>query len=152
MTAEEVARREINKCNIMQLATCADNIPWVVTVHFYADDDLNLYWCSRPDRRHSQEIRQNTNASATILIHENTTEENWVIGITVSGKAEELKMLDGKLAQAYIDKLIKDPQMPQKIASGEIPDKWYRLKPESMILFDTKNFPTSPRQQLNFKI
>jgi nitroimidazol reductase NimA-like FMN-containing flavoprotein (pyridoxamine 5'-phosphate oxidase superfamily) len=151
MNAEEVIKKEVNNCNIMQLATCANDKPWVVTVHFYADDELNLYWCSRPDRRHSEEVRANPNASATILVHENTEAENWVIGITYSGQVEELAALDNKLAQAYIDKLLKDPELPRKIASGEIPDKWYRLKPENIILFDTKNFPAGPRQELNLK-
>jgi uncharacterized protein YhbP (UPF0306 family) len=91
MDPKDVIRRNINKCNIMQLATSSNDIPWVVTVHFYADDELNLYWSSRDSRRHSQEIASNPNAA----------------------------------------------------------DKGYRLKPSNIILFDTKNFPENPRQELN---
>jgi len=151
VNVEDLIRQYVNQSNIMQLATCLNDQPWVVTVHFYADADLNLYWSSRSDRRHSQEIAANPNVSATILTHENTTEENWVIGLTASGQAEQLDSLGDDITGAYIKKLLKDPELPFKIASGAVPDKWYRLKLLSIILFDNKDFPTEPRQEWHAK-
>jgi nitroimidazol reductase NimA-like FMN-containing flavoprotein (pyridoxamine 5'-phosphate oxidase superfamily) len=144
---EDFVRQYVNQVNIMQLATCSDNQPWVVTVHFYADDDLNFYWTSRPDRRHSKELAVNPKVSSTALVHENTSQEDWVIGLTVSGEAKLIENVDAKIAQAYIGKLLKDPNLPANIKNGTDPAKWYILKPTSIIWFDTKNFPTDPRQQ-----
>lgn len=148
MDPKDVIKQQINQVNIMQLATSLNDVPWVVTVHFYADDELNLYWSSRDNRRHSQEITANPNAAATILVHENTEAENWVMSVTASGQAEPVEDLDDEIAAAYIKKLLKDPELPAKIKSGSVPDKWYRLKPASIILFDTKNFPQNPRQEV----
>ena len=144
---EDFLEQYINKSNILQLATSADNQPWVVTVHYFADQEFNLYWTSKPDRRHSKEIILNPKVSATILVHENTPSEDWVIGITVSGEARQVESIDSKIAEAYIKKLLKDPDLPANITNGTDPAKWYVLKPLSLILFDSKDFPTQPRQE-----
>jgi nitroimidazol reductase NimA-like FMN-containing flavoprotein (pyridoxamine 5'-phosphate oxidase superfamily) len=149
MKAGDLIKKYINQSNILQLATSVKDMPWVVTLHFYADEDLNLYWSSRHNRRHSQEVLTNPNASATILVHENTQKENWVIGVTLSGQAELVEDLNDSIAQAYVKKLLKDPDLPLKIRDGSVPDKWYRLKPETIILFDNKDFPENPRQVIN---
>ena len=148
MSPSSVAREAINRVQIMQLATSRADKPWVVTVHFYADDDFNIYWISRADRRHSEELRANPNVAATILVHENTADENWVTAITISGQAEELSKLDDTIAQAYLAKLGKNPEEVQGAAKGDGPAKFYRLKSSQIILFDTKNFPENPRQEV----
>lgn len=56
----------------MQLATAVNDQPYLCTVHYYSDDNLNFYWSSKPFRRHSGEIEQNPKVSTYVLIHENT--------------------------------------------------------------------------------
>jgi nitroimidazol reductase NimA-like FMN-containing flavoprotein (pyridoxamine 5'-phosphate oxidase superfamily) len=145
---EDLIRQYINQVNILQLATSKDDQPWIVTVYFYADENHNIYWNSRPNRRHSQDIESNPNVAAILLIHENTASEDWVIGLTISGQAKIIENLDDKLSEVYISKLLKDPDLPAKIKNGTDPAKWYRLKPSSLVLFDTKDFPTDPRQEV----
>lgn len=149
MDSKELIKQYINQPIIMQLATSQDNQPWVCTVHFYADEDLNFYWVSRTDRRHSKEIAANPKVSATIVVHENTATEDWVISITAEGVAELLETsIVQKIGQDFINKTSKDPTMLEKVMTPDNPDKFYRLKPSRVVLFDSKNFPTNPRQEV----
>jgi len=50
----------------MQLATALDNQPWVCSVWFAADKDLNIYWFSSTTRRHSGEVLKNKKVAAAI--------------------------------------------------------------------------------------
>lgn len=132
----------------MHLATAVNNKPWVCNVHFFADDDFNFYWISTPVRRHSAEIAQNANVSATIKVHEDTPDEPYVIGISVEGTAKLLTDEETKvIGRYYIDKLKKVPTLVDDILSGKNPHKFYRLKPTNIVLFDTKNFLDNPRQE-----
>ncbi len=147
MDPKELARQYLNDIKIMQLATADDNGPWVCTVHFYADGDFNIYWCSRTDRKHSQQLEKNPMASATVMVHENTPEEDYVAAVTLAGKAELMKEIPQDAREAYIAKLdrpsflLPDPDDPKNT------QEFYRLKPETMVVFDTKNFPKAPRQE-----
>jgi uncharacterized protein YhbP (UPF0306 family) len=133
---------------VMQLATCVNNRPWACNVHFYMDDDLNLYWISTPLRRHSQEIAQNPYVAATIKVHEDTPTEKYIIGITFEGKAEQLSNDEiGEVGEQYITKLKKDPSLLSDLQSGKNPHKFYKLMPENIVVFDTKNFADAPRQE-----
>jgi uncharacterized protein YhbP (UPF0306 family) len=148
---EDLIKQYVNKSNIMQLATCVNDQPWVVTLHFFADEQLNFYWTSRPERRHSKEIFLNSNVSNTILLHENTDDEDWVIGLSANGKAELLDEVEDSVSSAYVAKLLKNPDLPAKITNGSDPAKWYRFIPSSIVLFDNKDFPNDPRQELEIK-
>lgn len=64
---EQIIREYIDKSLHMSLATCVDGRPWVCEVHFAYDDDLNVYFRSKEDRRHSQEIAVNSNVAGNIV-------------------------------------------------------------------------------------
>src|SRR5947209_528279 len=51
----------------MQLATVKDGQPWICTVYFVADDDLNLYWMSARERQHSVEISNDPKVAAKVV-------------------------------------------------------------------------------------
>jgi uncharacterized protein YhbP (UPF0306 family) len=147
MQTEELIRKYLNQVNIMQLATAANNQPWACTVHYYSDDDFNFYWISTLERKHSQDIKQNPKVAAAILVHENTPEEQYVIGISVEGTAELIERgIPAEIVQGYVRKHGKDSDMSD-IAAGQNPHKFYRLKPSRIVLFDNKNFPEDPRKE-----
>jgi nitroimidazol reductase NimA-like FMN-containing flavoprotein (pyridoxamine 5'-phosphate oxidase superfamily) len=146
---KELIRSLLPQAKIMQLATSHDDQPWVCTVHYSSDDQLNLYWVSKPDREHSKHIAANPKTAATILIHENTLDEDYVIAVTLEGESELLNDIPEEVGQNYTVKHAKDPNLPADIASGSNPQKFYRLKPAKIVLFDTKDFPESPRQELH---
>jgi uncharacterized protein YhbP (UPF0306 family) len=147
MQTEELIRQYLSQVNIMQLATSVDNQPWACTVHYYSDDDFNLYWVSTLARKHSQDIDKNPKVAAAVMVHENTPDEPYVIGISIEGSAELIgSRVTDEVAQGYARKHGKDSDMPA-IAQGKHPHKFYRLKPSRIVLFDSKSFPEDPRKE-----
>ena len=149
MEPVELVKRYLSQTNVMQLATSDNGQPWACTVHYYSDDDFNFYWISLLSRKHSLDIKQNNKVAAAVLFHENTSAEPYVIGISLEGTAELIgDQIDEKTSVAYIKKLAKDPSLLTNIATGKNQHKFYRLKPSKIILFDSKNFPDDPRQEV----
>lgn len=149
---EDLVRQYMPEIKIMQLATSVGDEPWLCALHYFSDDELNLYWISTEAREHSQHIKQNPNVAAYVLVHENTPEEDYVIGISIIGNAELLgSQVEDKVGDGYLKKQGKDPSLLTEIAGGKNPHKFYRLKPKSIVLFDSKNFPTEPRQTMEMK-
>lgn len=148
MKKEEIVRKALKEQKIMQLATSRDGQPWLCTVHFYCDDELNIYWFSTEARRHSREITDNPKAAAYVLVHENTPEENYVIGITLEGAAECLGTnFDEEIGVGYVNKHAKDANFIADIKAGANSHKLYRLRPDNIVLFDNLHFADEPRQE-----
>ena len=148
MTIESLVREYLSKINIMQLATSVGDQPWLCTVHYYHDKTLNLYWCSLPARRHSEEISRNSQAAAYVLVHENTPDEDYVTGMTITGHAELIgPKIDREVFELYAKKHNESDKFVKAVINDESPYKFYRLKPNKITLFDNKNFPNDPRQE-----
>ena len=150
MDLKELIEQYLPTINVMQLATSRDNRPYAVNIHFYSDG-LNIYWISTEARRHSEELKLNPKACAALKIHENTEEEDWVVGLSLEGEAMvvDVNDLDPSVVEGFIAKLNTAPTLKEDIASGKNPHKFYVLKPTKATLFDNKTFPENPRQELN---
>ena len=152
MDLKKLIKEYLIETRVMQLATAVNNQPWVCNVHFYSDDDLHLYWMSTPARRHSQEIVENKKIAMTIKVHEDLPDEKYVIGLSAEGVAEilnddELKIIGPK----YVEKLEKDANLIDDILSGTNPHTFYRFRVSKYVLFDTINFPSEPRKELDLQ-
>lgn len=149
MKPEDVVREYLPQVRIMQLATAQDDHPYLCTVHYYSDPDLNLYWTSKLERNHSGHIKRNSRVAAYVLVHENTPDEDYVIGITFVGRA---KLVGAKInpdtAKSYADKLGHGAKFLREVADDTTPHKFYKLTPEKIILFDNKDFPDDPRKEV----
>jgi uncharacterized protein YhbP (UPF0306 family) len=86
---EKIVREYIEKSIHMSLATCINNQPWVCEVHFAYDNDLNLYFRSKPIRRHSQEIAENPNVAGNIVKQHDVNE--YPHAVYFEGRAEVVK-------------------------------------------------------------
>ena len=84
-TVEKRIRALLQGATMMQLATVHGAQPWCCTVYFVADDDLNLYWISTPERRHSREIEMHAKVAAAIPIKYVPGKD--VVGIQAEGDA-----------------------------------------------------------------
>lgn len=149
MDARELIRQYLAQCRIMQLATTDGNTPWVCNVHYYADGDLNIYWISTETREHSKHIAHNPNVAAVLMVHADTAEEPFVIGLSVAGQAELAPDVMSTIGAAYVEHTAKPQALFDKLTSGDNPHQFYRLKPTKFVLFDTKNFPQEPRQEVS---
>jgi len=148
MDVIELVKSYLQKVNIMQLATAVDNQPWACTVHFASDDQLNLYWTSKTDRRHSKEIEKNNKVSVTVPIEDNQ-KGGYVIGVSFEGTASKAEGGQEELAHNLsVKKLKRDPNRLEAIRSGKEPHNYYVLKPSKIVLFDSKNFPDDPRKEI----
>lgn len=135
---------------VLQLATSRNNKPWLCTVHFYNDEQGNIYWVSTKERRHSKELIDNKNVVATVVIHEDNPSENYVISVTIEGLVETIteKQRVSKIINDYTQKLGKDGTLIQQILDPKDPFNLYILESKSIWIFDNKNFPNDPKQKL----
>lgn len=135
------------KTRMMQLATSVDGQPWSCTVYFAYDENLNLYWISKPDARHSQEIIKNPKVAGAIAYNQQPPQKS-VSGLSFEGTAELLTGDEEKRAsELYIKQLNRDETLLEDIRSGKNPHKFYVIKPIRFVIFDTENFPNNPHQE-----
>ena len=88
MEIEKTIRDYLPQVIHMSLATSANDQPWVCEVHFVSDDDLNLYFRSTPQRRHSLEIENNAKVAGNIITQHFLGQK--VRGVYFEGTAEKL--------------------------------------------------------------
>lgn len=132
----------IRSHNTMTLATCAGDIPWAATV-FYASDDLQLYFFSSPEARHSLNLEVNSRVAVTI--QEDYKDWRVIKGIQLEGK---VMLVDGIIEKAkamavyarkYADviKLFTDPSSGI-FHKAFLKVKFYRVVPEKVFFIDNE--------------
>ena len=132
---------------LMQVSTARNNQPWACSIYFAADKHMNLYWLSKPDRRHSLEISENEHVAGTIVLPH--TPGDKVRGIQFQGNAKELQ--DGEqLTRAmilYAKRFGMPPERMNAIISHSDGHACYKITPTLYVLFDEINFPDASRQE-----
>ncbi|OHB08652.1 MAG: hypothetical protein A3I19_01230 [Candidatus Zambryskibacteria bacterium RIFCSPLOWO2_02_FULL_38_13] len=125
----------LEKTHLMSLAVKDDGGVWVADVIFIFDENLNIYWMSDPDVRHSKAILNNENVAGTITASTKSKELN--LGIQFSGVA---KKIDGQRYDLALKHLKKrnhpEPKETDDVLEG---DSWYQLTPIKIDLVDEKN-------------
>lgn len=128
--------------NTMTLATCAGEVPWAATV-FYASDDLNLYFFSVPESRHSQNLAANSRVAVTI--QEDYKDWRGIKGIQLEGTGllvdsvlEKTKAM-AVYARKYpeIIKLFTTPSSGV-FYQAFLKVKFYRVVPERVFFIDNE--------------
>lgn len=144
----DIIRRYLQEAKMMQLATVSDGKPWVCNVWFAADNDLNIYWFSATNRRHSQEVMKDPHVAAAICLPQ--TPSDAPRGIQLEGTAELLtEPIDvARAIKHYVGRIFNLRQVKQFMAHLDRPHRFYRIKPSQIVLFDVANFPDDPRQVL----
>ena len=141
----------LKDATVMQLATSVNNRPWACTVNFAADKDLNLYWMSSINRRHSKEILRNRRVAGAIVVSK--APHHKPQGIQFEGTAEVLtKKADiARCMLIFAGKVLPKQAILAFMRSREQPHRFYRVRPTSYVLFDTVNFPGNARQELDLR-
>ncbi|HET9850810.1 MAG TPA: pyridoxamine 5'-phosphate oxidase family protein [Candidatus Saccharimonadales bacterium] len=148
MEISDLIKKYLAEAKMLQLATSADNQPWVCNVWFAADDSLNIYWFSSTTRRHSQEVAKNPNVAAAIVTQHDPAGETGV-GLQIQGVAEQLNDQEDIAAarSVYEGRIFDAKTIDGLMANPDKPHKFYRLKPNLFVLFDPINFPDETRQE-----
>jgi hypothetical protein len=128
--------------NTMTLATCAADMPWAATV-FYANEDLQLYFFSSPEARHSLNLEVNSRVAVTI--QEDYKDWRVIKGIQLEGK---VMLVDGIIEKAKamavyarkyaeVIKLFTDPSSGI-FHKAFLKVKFYRVVPEKVFFIDNE--------------
>ncbi len=138
MNINELIPKYIAESELMQLATVRDNKPWICTVHFVEDSDLNLYWLSLPSRRHSQDIEKNNHVATAIAVKRNKP----VVGIQAEGTASIIqdKETVKTIMKKYVEKYSIGGNFFDNFVAGKNQHVLYKFTPENFVLFDEMNF------------
>lgn len=120
---------------LMSLGTIDDGGVWVCDVIYIHDDDLNIYWISDPDARHSKAILKNNKISGTITVS-GQGEKN--LGVQFEGTAGKIEVPRFDLAVKHYSKRKKPaPKEKDDVLQGDL---WYILKPKRIELINEKLF------------
>jgi hypothetical protein len=135
----------LGDAKLMQVATVGGDQPWICTVFFVADDDLNVYWLSLPTRRHSREITVQQKAAAAIAVKHDKP----VTGIQIEGDAEEVTDAGviTDVMEKYTAKYDAGRDFYDNFLAGKNQHRLYRIRPRMFVLFDEVNFPENGRQE-----
>jgi uncharacterized protein YhbP (UPF0306 family) len=126
-----ITEEVLSRGHLMSLATVDEGGPWVSDVVYVFDDDLNIYWISKVDARHSRAILKNPQVAGTITVSNAPQEKN--VGIQFSGTAEKLEGDFTELAAKHLAKRGKPaPDVGKSILGPG--QAWYRIKPDLMEL------------------
>ena len=128
----------------MSLATCVNNKPWVCEVHFAYDQDLNVYFRSKVNSRHSKEITKNPNVSGNMITQH--FKDQKVRGVYFEGTAQLLENVtedDG--AYLSFKKRYGMGKDALEDASKDTGHKFYKVTIKNWALFDS--YKTSPSKK-----
>ena len=147
MGLRKIIEDYLKEVRLMSLATSLDNQPWVCSVWFAADADLNIYYFSATARRHSEEIVKNNKVAGAIVLPQSPKDPPR--GLYFQGTAELLHNQDDidEAISVYADRIFPKKKIKEFMNNKEKQHKFYRIKPTSFVLFDAVNFPNNPRQE-----
>ncbi len=124
----------------MTLATF-DKKPWVCTVYYANDSDLNLYFVSSPKSKHCKDIERNSNVAIAIFdSHIKNSEKKG--GIQLQGIVK--KISDWKETERVLKMWNKkNPGMEkvitvEKMKSGEVSSRIYKVIPTYIKYFNQR--------------
>lgn len=131
----ELIQEVLEQGYLMSLATADSSGVWVSDVIYIHDDDLNIYWMSDPEVRHSQAVDQNNKAAGTITVS-GIGEDN--LGIQFEGDIEKIDGPRHDLAVKHFVKRNKPvPEEDEDVLQG---DSWYMLRPRKIQLTHERLF------------
>ena len=128
-------REVLERGHLMSLGTTDAGGVWVADVIYIFDDDLNLYWVSDPEVRHSKALMADGRVAATITVTNEKGLSN--LGIQLSGRAAKV---DGERHDLVVKHFAKRgkpaPKEGEDAFEGE---SWYQLTPETIDLIDEEH-------------
>lgn len=147
---EQVIREYLPNVIHMSLATTKDDKPWVCEVHYSFDDELNLYFRSTPDRRHSQEIKANPFVAGNIVEQHQPGQKPR--GVYFEGRCEQLKNVDENHPAfiTYAERFDADKDIIDE-ALKETGHKFYKITVEKFYIFDSRESKPSQKYELSWQ-
>ncbi len=135
----------MERVKLAVVASSSNSQPWVATVFYAFDEDLNLYFLSSLHRRHSQEIMKNPNIG--VAIADKTFElGDKVMGLQMEGTCIPLEGDSAKAAfQTFkgrfpkAGEMLKEEMLSSPVGSfpaGEAVHRIWKIKARKIKIFD----------------
>lgn len=144
---EKHIRQTLGDGLILQIATASGDQPWAATVYYASDDNLNIYWLSNPNTRHSQDLAANPKTAGAIPLDAEPSAPN--VGLQVQGIAGYLgdpAEIESAI-RLYAKKYGNSSEFVDNFIAGKDEHKIYKLQPNLIVLLDEKTYPQNPRQE-----
>lgn len=133
----------LNSHNLMQIATYGDDHPWIASVYYTFDKDLNLYFLSSPATIHCKQIKEN-NKVAVAITNTNQPINAQKKGLQLYGTARQISETAKikhtlKLWKGFLnikDKELSYENMSKKIITGRM----YKITPKKIKFFNQELF------------
>lgn len=133
---KELIKEVLDKGYLMSLGVSDEHGIWVSDVIYIYDDNLNIFWMSDPDIRHSKAIQKNSRVAGTITVWNKPGEDN--LGIQFEGIAEKIEGPRSDLAMKHYGK--RGKEVPKEVDEELHGNSWYVLKPNRIDLICEKLF------------
>lgn len=123
--------------HVMTLATFDGELPWAAAV-FYAHEDLDLVFLSKPQTRHAQNLTRNPRCAVTI--QQDYGDWPQIKGLQAEGVCEPLQGQAREQAIALYGRRFplvgRAGAAPLAIARALSLVAWYRFRPQRLYLID----------------
>jgi uncharacterized protein YhbP (UPF0306 family) len=134
---KEMVIRFLAKYNQMAVATFGV-FPWIATLYYTFDKNLNIYFLSDPETLHAKQIIQNPKVSVSIANSSQNINKP-KRGLQISGIAEQISDI-AKIRHAFniwkSDLGVVNPKLTYKAITG----KMFKITPKRIKLFDQELF------------
>ena len=127
----------LGKNKLMSVATYGD-FPWIATVYYTFDNDLNIYFLSDPSTLHAKQIIKNPKVAVSIADSSQDINKP-KRGLQVSGIAEQISGIEKVKYALQLWKTnlgVVDPGLTYKAVIGSM----FRITPKRIKLFDQELF------------
>lgn len=126
----------LTRYHVLSLACRDAQGTWAAAV-FYANDGLDLYFMSSPGSRHARSLAFDPCLAG--VIHGPAEDWQSIVGLQISGKAEELPAAEHASARALYGRRFPfaaegsaDPKLAQALQKAA----WYRLRVAEAVIVD----------------
>ena len=150
MNIEQKIREYLPDIIHMSLATSADNKPWICEVHYAYDDELNFYFFSKEERRHSKEIAANPVVAGNIVTQHMLNQK--IRGVYFEGTAELLEdVTEDHIAYKVYNKRFNADRSVLDEATTETGHKFYKITVDHFYLVDNRESDPGQKYELKWK-
>lgn len=140
---KELIRNYLAKYNLMQVATQGKDHPWIASVYYTFDNDLNLYFLSDPRTKHCRQIANNPKVAVAVTDSDQDISK-FKRGLQIYGLAKQIKSANKikhalKLWKAYLK--VKNPELSyENMLKKIIKGKMYQISPKKIKFFNQELF------------
>lgn len=127
---------------LMVIATYG-NHPWIASVYYSFDNDLNLYFISNPTTMHGQHIEKNNKVAAAI-VDSNQKPSDVKKGLQIYGTVEKISGVNKIRHAIRLWKDFLNIQRPdislENMKKGLYKGRMYKLTPKKIKLYNEEKF------------